>query len=373
MIQSNKDLKIDTLTRPVMGELHHAHCSGIVSWSDGELLAVFYWGITEAHHDQKIFAVRKKPDSDRWSDPFVIADDRFRMMGNPAIWIAPDTHKLFLFFVRSWGGWAVCNPRFKTSTDRGHTWSKDKPIYRFISRGIKNPPIMTSKGTYILPAYVEFVDYYSVFYRSEDTGKHWKDCGARVKIKDNEVPEEILLKLKRPWGKLVLQPTLIERMDGSLIALMRAKRPLGKMYYTESFDDGKSWSNAKPYILPNPGGGFHWLRLQSGSIAIIYNHAPVLPDHGFERNPLSVALSEDDGKSWTYRRNIMEAKGDDVHLRIGGYPTLTQQEDGTIHATWTYNYRGEYQGQKTGLSDIKYTSFTEEWIKQKTFFNDVWE
>lgn len=369
MIKIAEGLEIETLTEPKIGEFHHAHCSGIVAFPDGELLAVFYWAIKEAHHDQKIFGVRKKPEDAEWSKPFVIADDPFRMVGNPAIWIAPDTGKLFLFFVRSWGGWAVCNPRYMISEDRGSTWSRSNSIYWFISRGIKNPPIRTSRGWYILPAYVEFRDYFSVFYISKDQGKTWKDCGARVKIPDDEVPDRV----DRDWGRLVLQPTVIEREDKSLIALMRAKRPLGKMYKTESFDGGLTWTPAEPYILPNPGGGFHWMRLNGGDLAIIYNHAPVLPDHGFERNPLSIAISEDDGKSWLYRRNIMEAHGDDVHIRIGGYPTLTQAEDGTIHATWSYAHTVEDAEKKYKVTDIKYTKFTPSWIKKREFFDDVWE
>lgn len=369
MIKIGEGLEVETLNTPKLGELHHAHCSGIVAFPDGELLAVFYWGITEAHHDQKIFAVRKEPDSNSWTDPEVIADDPFRMVGNPAIWIAPDTNKLFLFFVRSWGGWAVCNPRYQTSGDRGKTWSKSKSIYWFISRGIKNPPIRTSRGWYVLPAYVEFRDYFSVFYISKDQGRTWKDSGARVKIPDDEVPDRV----DRDWGRLVLQPTVIEREDKSLLALMRAKRPLGQMYKTESYDGGQTWTDAEPYILPNPGGGFHWMRLQSGNLCIIYNHAPVLPDHGFERNPLSVALSEDDGKTWSYRRNIMEAHDEDIHRRIGGYPTMVQGEDGIIHATWSFADNVESNDQQVNVTNIKYTKFTEDWIKEREFFNEVWE
>lgn len=373
MIKIANGLKVDTLTEPIPNQLHHAHCSGIVAFPDGELLAVFYWAITEANRRQKIFACRKKSGATEWSQPEIIVSDPHRMVGNPAIWIAPDTGKLWLFFVRSYGGWSVCNPRYQTSEDQGYTWSKHKSIYWFISRGIKNPPILNSQGWYILPAYIEFRDYFSVFYISKDQGKHWKDCGARVKIPDKEVPHDVMEKIKHKWGRLVLQPTVIERNDKSLIALMRAKNPLGKMYYTESFDGGLSWSSAKPYILPNPGGGFHWMRLKSGNLAIIYNHAPVPPNHGFERNPLSIALSEDDGKTWKYRRNIMEATEDQVHMRIGGYPTMTQGLDGTIHITWTYSYTKEIDGKKYNFSDIKYTSVKEEWIKQKPFFDEPFE
>jgi predicted neuraminidase len=342
-ITSAEGLNVNTLTTPVPGSLHHAHCSGIVAFPDGELFAVFYWAITEANRKQKIFACRKKPGETEWTKPEIIMSHPRMMTGNPSVWIAPETGRLWLFYVNSIGGWAACNPRCVHSDDRGKTWSKLKQLYWFISRGIKNPPIVTKTGRYVLPAYIEFRDYFSVFYLSDDQGKTWKERG-RVKIPDAEVPDAVLQGRKRTWGRLVLQPTVVERKDGTLWALMRAARPVGMM------------------------------RLQSGNLAIIYNHAPVPEEkHEFERNPLSIAISDDDGKSWKWRRNIMEARGDDVHLRIGAYPTMTQGADGTIHATWTYSYPAEVDGQKVGFSDIKYTFFSEDWVKQKPFFTSVWE
>jgi len=368
MIHYADGLRFEKLTEPVPNKLHHAHCSGIVAFPDGELLSVFYWAIKEANNKQAIFACRKSSSEENWSEPVKIVDDKYRMVGNPAIWIAPDTGRLFLFFVRSWGGWSVCNPRFQYSDDKGFTWSKSKPLYRFISRGIKNPPIITSNGDYLLPAYVEFRDYFSIFYISKDQGNTWKDTGVRVKIPDDEVPPDVMEKLKRKWGRLVLQPTIVERSDKSILCLMRARSPLGVMYKSESFDGGITWTPAKPYILPNPGGGFHMIRLHSSRLAIIYNHAPVLPDHGFERNPLSIALSEDDGKSWKYRRNLIEAKDEHLHDRIGGYPTLTQGPDGIIHATWSFAHKDVSDGKEVSYTDIMYTSFSEEWIMEQEFF-----
>jgi predicted neuraminidase len=349
-------IKIETLTKPVIGSLHHAHCSGVVAFDDGELLVVYYHAVTEANRKQAIYGVRKLPGK-KWSEPFLVSKDKpNRMEGNPVIWIAPDTKILWLFYVTSPGGWSVVTPKYKISEDRGKTWSKSKKIYWFISRGTKNPPILTTKGWYVLPAYVEFRDYFGAFYVSKDQGKHWKQANL-VKIPDEDVPNQ-------KWGRLVLQPTVIERKDGSLIAVMRAAKQLGKMYKTESFDGGLTWTPASPYVLPNPGGGFHWMRLKSGNIAVIYNHAPAEPLNKCERNPVSIALSEDDGKTWAYRRNICEFLRDDPNnpndpkefKNSFGYPTMTQGQDGIIHVT-----------------NIQYTSFTEDWIKKKKFFDSAFE
>ncbi|HME55735.1 MAG TPA: sialidase family protein [Candidatus Lokiarchaeia archaeon] len=389
MIKTADGITVETITKPVPGLLHHAHCPGIVAFPDGELLVVYYHAIKEGDRKQAIYAVRKTPGDDCWSSPVKIMSHPRMMTGNPAIWIAPDTSKLWLFYVNSIDSWGMCNPRYVTSDDRGQRWSMPRKLYWFISRGIKNPPIMTSNDRYILPAYIEFLDYQGVFYLSDDKGKTWQERG-RVKITDNEIPEVVVQTRKKATGKLVLQPTVVERRDGSFWALMRASPPLGKMYQTTSTDGGETWSPAKPYLLPNPNGSFHMMRLQSGNLAIIYNHAPVLDENPwFVPNPLSIALSEDDGVTWTCRRNIVEAHDDHVKQGIGGEPTMTQSADGTIHATWSFSHPGKVNGKiyarsnfnqpeevylkHAGFTDINYTSFTEDWIKEHHFFTSVFE
>ncbi len=376
MIKIAPGLQVVTLSEPVVGKLHHAHCSGIVAFPDGELFTVFYWAIKEANKAQQIYSVRKMPGESKWSAPEPVYKEPSlvpRFEGNPAIWIAPDTGKLWLFYVTSFGGWSVCTPRFRTSDNRGKTWTKSKKVYWFISRGIKNPPILTSKGWYLLPAYVEFRDYYSVFFLSKDQGRTWKHLSARVGAAPQYIPEGM------KWGRIFLQPTCIERKDGSIFCLSRAKRPFGKMGQCESPDGGLTWSDGVPGILPNPGGGFHMLRLQSGNVAIIYNHSPTAdPNHGYIRNPVSVAISEDEGRTWKYRRNLCEYHADepgkpDPNARSFGYPTMTQGTDGRLHATWSFSHPEVRDGTRYGFTDIQYITFTEEWVKEHAFFEGAWE
>ena len=48
------------------------------------------------------------------------------------------------------------------------------------------------------------------------------------------------------------------------------------------------------------------IKLQSGNIGIAYNHALAEPLNILERNPVSIAISEDEGRTWQYRRNLCE-------------------------------------------------------------------
>ncbi len=231
---------------------------------------------------------------------------------------------------------------------------------------MKNPPILTSKGWYLLGGYVEFRDYQSVFFYSKDQGRHWKDTGARIETKLEFATE-------KRGTRILLQPTIIERSDGSIFCLNRNDYPLGKMFQSISSDGGLHWSPAEPGVLPNPGGGFCMIKLQSGNIAIAYNHAPAEPLNLFERNPVSVAISEDEGRTWKYRRNLCEFHPDDPekpkeNRQSFGYPTLCQGANGLIHVTWSFSHPEMVDGKLMHFTDIQHTSFTEDWAKEHSYF-----
>jgi hypothetical protein len=60
MLKIAQDITIENLSKPVVNKLHHAHCSGIVSFDDGELVAVWYHAVKEANRDEQIYLARKK-------------------------------------------------------------------------------------------------------------------------------------------------------------------------------------------------------------------------------------------------------------------------------------------------------------------------
>ncbi|MHA1819614.1 MAG: exo-alpha-sialidase [Promethearchaeota archaeon] len=420
MLKVGKNLEIDQISRSIFGKLHHAHCSSIVfleksktkGASEGngrplenldELFVIYYHAIKEANRDQRLFFSRKpfysnKKNSDaiasktnidaklpQWSEPRPMPDpSKLRFDGNPVLWVAPDTKRLWLFYNVGFG-WSFCWIKYRYSDDFGKTWSKPKLLYPFISRGVKNPPIMLKSGRYILPAYVEFKFLRGVFFYSDNKGKSWKQS-KKVDLKKEIIPEGY----EDKKGRMVEQPTLIERKDGSLLALFRNDgRPMKKMLYAESYDGGETWTKADNYILPNPAGGFYMGRLKSGNLGIIYNHAPA-PDNNFKwRNPLSFAISDDEGKSWKWRRNILEWHPDspennerpfndgsynkDKYFETFEYPTYTTDSKGEVHATWSHSHVQKFDNNEIRVTNIRYTHFSEEWVKEKEFWEDSFE
>jgi hypothetical protein len=271
-------------------------------------------------------------------------------------------------------GWSFCWAKSRLSQDKGYTWTKPKNLYGFpfVSRGIKNPPILLSNGNYLLPAYVEFKYLRGVFFVSKNQGKTWKQS-KKVDLRPDLIPSGD----KALKGRQVEQPTIIQRKDGSIFALCRNSGKVKTMIQTQSKDGGYTWEPATFGKLPNPAGGFHMIKLQSGNIAIIYNHAPSPNNERKWRNPLSVALSEDEGKTWIYRRNLLEwhpDKPEDEQTKSLNfqYPTMTQGSDGKIHATWSLSHPEIIDDKEIRFTDIQYTSFTEDWIKEHKFFESAW-
>ncbi|MHA1699415.1 MAG: exo-alpha-sialidase [Promethearchaeota archaeon] len=374
MLKIASDITIENLTKAVPGNLHHAHCSTIVAFPDGELVAAWYWALKEADINEEIYITRKIADTNYWHEPKPWGlKSRFMFDGNPVLWRAPDTGILHIFYNAGWG-WSAVFIKHKTSTDRGMTWNSERNVYPLISRGVKNPPIIIAEGAYILPAYVEFKYLRAVFFISKNKGKSWKQS-TKVDLRKDLIPEGY----EDRKGRQVEQPTVIERADGSLLALCRNDgRPLKYMLKTESFDGGYTWTPAENYVLPNPAGGFHMIKLQSGNVAIIYNHAPAPDNDRKWRNPLSVALSEDDGETWKFRRNLLEWHPDDddagdSHYCTFEYPTMVQGPDGRIHAIWSFSHEINENENEFRVMDIQYTTFTEEWIKKGKFFENSWE
>lgn len=124
-----------------------------------------------------------------------------------------------------------------------------------------------------------------------------------------------------------------------------------------------TWSVPEPTVLRNNNASITAIRLQSGAVCVVYNDVAfndepertVWPD---QRCPVVLAISEDGGKSWPWRRIIEHGEGfigpwNDVNNRRYEYPCLIQGKDGRIHVAYAWGYRKR----------IKYLCMDEAWIR----------
>jgi hypothetical protein len=186
-------------------------------------------------------------------------------------------------------------------------------------------PTVLPGGRILLPLYTDTYSV-SVMAISDDDGRTWRAsepiCG---------------------FGNI--QPAVLRREDGTLVAYMRENGPLRKIRVSESKDDGDTWGPVGTMDLPNPGSGLDGVRLANGHWLLVYN------DAARGRNSLAVSLSDDEGRTWPIVRHLERHEGGSYH-----YPAVIQGADGTIHFIYSYFVAG-------GKS-MKHVATNEAWIRQ---------
>src|SRR5207249_9490450 len=142
-----------------------------------------------------------------------------------------------------------------------------------------------------------------------------------------------------------IQPSVLRRDDGTLIAYMRENGPIKRIRVSESKDDGISWGPVGATDLPNPGSGLDAVRLANGHWLLVYN------DTKQGRGSLAVSISHDEGRTWKWTRHL---ERDDVGRYH--YPAVIQGRNGTIHAVYSYYM--------TGGQTMKHAAFAQEWVQE---------
>jgi predicted neuraminidase len=154
-----------------------------------------------------------------------------------------------------------------------------------------------------------------------------------------------------------IQPTVLRRNDGVLVAYMRENGPRACIRVSESKDDGVTWGPVGDSALPNPGSGIDGVRLANGHWVLVHN------DSKDSRAVLAVSISEDEGRSWKATRHLEKHLDGRYH-----YPAVIQGRDGTIHAIYSCFIAPEPSSaenkQKTPtLKGIKHAAFNAAWIR----------
>jgi predicted neuraminidase len=148
-----------------------------------------------------------------------------------------------------------------------------------------------------------------------------------------------------------IQPSVIRKKDGTLVAYMRDNGPPPKrILISTSKDNGMTWAPAEDTDLPNPGASVEGIALKSGNWILVYN------DLERGRNSLAVSMSDDEGATWKWKRHLEQREGCSFH-----YPSVMQARDGSIHATYSYFVPDNGKQAKS----IKHVRFREEWLKER--------
>jgi predicted neuraminidase len=366
-------------------EKWHNHASCILELPSGDLLVTWYHGSGEHMADDvKIQGARKNMGSQGWSRSFTMADSPNFPDGNPIVFldrkqqlwlvwsmiVANDWRTSFLKFRVSadyrgrdktpvWkiGDTLLFAPRnFRGDVHRGFSkYIKTIPAGahadriasltnlagdKFISRMgwvARSHPLVLSTGRILLPLYSDGF-LLSMMAISDDDGKSWITSKPIVGIGN-------------------IQPTLVRKNDGTLVAYMRnAGPPPRRLYVSISNDEGFTWSPPSLTNLPNPGSASEVIRLSNGHWALVYN------DTEEGRHSLAVSLSDDEGKSWRWTRHLERDNRGEGASQFH-YPSMIQTRDGLIHVS--YSYFLEHLPEGAARKTIKHATFSLDWVKTR--------
>lgn len=282
------------------------HVASIVELSNGDLLIVWGAGSRELGEDTVIVSSRRRNGESTWSPPVVVADRPGFADANPVLFL-DDRGFLRLYYVEMFGDtFCLGTVKQRVSEDQGRTWSEPETSLEAVCVMVRNKPIITVRGRWVLPAYIQGV-YASQFWISDDDGASWQ-------------PTLPILK----YPSTTLQPAVVELEDGTLFSLMRRSGEGGFMWEGRSRDCGLTWTVRPREDLPNPDSGVDVIRLASGELVTAYNDSPS------NRTTLAVTVSRDDGETWSMPKSIEAGDGE------FSYPCLIQATDGTIHVAYTH-------------------------------------
>ncbi|AIF53273.1 exo-alpha-sialidase [Pelosinus sp. UFO1] len=365
-----------------------SHASNIMPLENGDFLCVWFAGSQEGIADISIYISRLNKGESEWTEPVKISDDSTRSEQNPILFPAPDGKLWLLYTAQKSGNQDTAIVRYRISADNGYTWGEIQTLFDTPGTFIRQPIVVLDNGDWIIP----------IFYCRVTPGRKWvgDDDTSAVKISADSGKTWTEYQVPNSTGCVHMNIDKLE--DGTLLALYRS-RWADNIYLSRSIDNGRTWTEPVPTELPNNNSSIQFTKLSNGHLAIVFNNIsaasskerrlslydeiededdseitteeekPAVVEEidpnkktafwGTPRAPMTIAISEDNGKTWPYMRDIevgdgycMTNNSKEKLNREYSYPSIKQTSEGKIHITFTY-FR----------QTIKYVQVTEEWVK----------
>ncbi len=341
------------------------HAANLAFLPDGTLTCVWFGGTMEGMGDISIYMSRLTPGAMQWSQPEKMSDDPSKSEQNPLIFNAPGGDVWLLYTSQTSGNQDGAVVKCRISADGGRTFGKVRVLCDIPGTFVRQPIVVNGAGTWLLPVFrcvglpgerwTGDADTAGVLI-SRDAGKSWTMT---------EVPDSI--------GAVHMN--IVPLPEGEFVAFYRNR--FAEYVLSSRSSDGENWSAPEPIDLPNNNSSIQAVKLESDTIAMVYNHcnasmsdarrlslydeiegdevaAPVASEPsqrrkaiwGVPRAPLSLAFSTDGGRSFPRRIDLDTGDGyclsnnsKDAVNREFSYPSIIQGADGTVHVAYTYYRR----------------------------------
>lgn len=307
------------------------HASTVLKLDDREFLTAWFGGSVEGAGDAAIWM--SKGDENIFSEPVRIAASE-EAHWNPVLFRI-DERKIILFYKI---GNEICTWRtmYRISEDNGNTFGPELELVQGDEGGrgpVRNKPVRLKNGRILAPGSTEQGIWKAFVDISDDNGATWRksqeveisnlhyEKGKRVvKESDSEIP----VSEQSFYGRGVIQPTLWEDDENQVHMLLRSTE--GKIYRSDSPDGGETWSDAYATELPSNNSGIDLTQTSDGRLFLVYN--PVGVNWG-KRTPISLAQSEDNGRTWEKIMDLSTGEGEFA------YPAIIS-DDEYLYITYTY-------------------------------------
>jgi predicted neuraminidase len=279
----------------------------IVELPDGGLFAAWCrslcWG-----YNGSLWGSRRPVGAKAWTEPSLIHDISRMNDKNPVLYIDRDKNLRVVWALQQnkskWNHKDIM--QVKVSKDSGRTWGNSSDFGTPVGYLSRSRPIRLYNGWLVMPIYMDW-DTSSFIIISKDGGLTWG-------------------KPKLIFPFLGIEPTIIQRSDLSLFALMRSGTWPRRSWEVTSEDLGRSWKNWRISDITNPGSALEMMKLRNGHVVLVFNNAKR------KRYNLSIALSYDDGKTWPHIKSIEDQRG-----HVYDYPSIIQDRYGLIHVVYCYD------------------------------------
>jgi BNR repeat protein len=286
---------------------------------DGRIM-ITYWGpewlIGRPHGIHRVFSRISADEGKTWGPEREVAHHPECKAVGPSALVCKDgaVRVFYMGFYNS--VWKDGNPDFDQtrsdlwtieSHDSGKTWTNKQMIFRGYT-GATNGAIEMSSGHIVVPFSYDKADpgrLVSACVVSADNGKTWTvgDC--------------VDLGGQGDHGG-AMEPAVVELRDGRLWMIVRTTK--GRFWQAYSTDHGLTWTDVGPTKFQSPSAPCHIIRLASGRLVMAWNNT-MASTKG--RDAMSLAFSEDDGKTWT--DPLVFAKAKEV-----SYPGLFEPTPGVL-------------------------------------------
>ncbi len=357
----------------------HVHSSSIIELPNGDLMACWFEGSGERNaNDVQVKGARLKKGNTKWSQPFLMADTPGQPDCNPVLFVDKEKKLILYWVVVQANRWENSILKYRSSTDylKNGTPKWDWQDVILLKPGDEFPETIKTKFSSMKSrdlAWAEYAPQYETMVYDAAKDKKKRETGWMTRIHPTVLPGgRILLPLYsdgynlsliaisddggkswKPSKPIVgygnIQPSIVQKKDGSLVAFMRDNGDSpGKILKSISMDDGYTWTAAEKTDIPNPGTSVDAIKLKNGNWVMVYN------DLEDGRYSVAVSLSDDEGQTWKWTKRL---ERDETKKGSFSYPSVIQTKDGLVHVTYSYRI-GE--NKKT----IKHLSFTSNWVKK---------